>query len=129
VKCTCRRTATFCQAHILVNAPRRDFAILRPPPKSCQTNTSSVHTQPIHTMISAQAARTSSHFGAKRRLDPRKAQFAKQPEWQAQEYSHRLNFYVLPPTAEISLEQFEEWAISRLKGSVTQESTSSMYIC
>jgi DNA primase large subunit len=48
-------------------------------------------------------------------LDPKKKQFA-QPVWQQQEYKHRLNFYTVPPTAEISLEQFEEWAINRLKG-------------
>jgi DNA primase large subunit len=48
-------------------------------------------------------------------LDPKKKQFA-QAVWQQQEYKHRLNFYTLPPTAEISLEQFEEWAINRLKG-------------
>ncbi|KIW02683.1 uncharacterized protein PV09_06120 [Verruconis gallopava] len=61
-------------------------------------------------MISAQ------RFGAKRRLEPRKQQFSKNaPEWESKNYAHRLNFYTLPPTAEISLEQFEEWAISRLK--------------
>jgi len=48
-------------------------------------------------------------------LDHKKKLFA-QPEWQQQEYNHRLNFYAVPPTAEISLEQFEEWAINRLKG-------------
>jgi DNA primase large subunit len=62
-------------------------------------------------MISAR----NTAFSAKRRIDPRKAQFAKQPEYQIQEYANRLNFYLLPPTAEVSLEQFEEWAISRLK--------------
>lgn len=54
---------------------------------------------------------------AKRRsnLDPKKKQFA-QPIFQHHEYQHRLNFYTLPPTAEITLEEFEEWAINRLKG-------------
>jgi DNA primase large subunit len=64
-------------------------------------------------MIRSEYARVDS----KRRnvLDPKKKQFA-QPVWQQQEYKHRLNFYTVPPTAEISLEQFEEWAINRLKG-------------
>jgi len=47
-------------------------------------------------------------------LDPKKRQFA-QSTWKEQEYNHRLNFYILPPTAEISLEEFEEYAINRLK--------------
>jgi len=32
------------------------------------------------------------------------------------EYKHRLNFYGVPPTADITLEQFEQWAIDRLRG-------------
>ena len=48
-------------------------------------------------------------------LDPKKSQFAK-PIFEQREYTYRLNFYVLPPTAEITLEEFEEWAIHRLKG-------------
>jgi DNA primase large subunit len=54
---------------------------------------------------------------AKRRtvIDPKKRQFAK-AAYGDQTYPHRLNFYVLPPTAEITLEEFEEWAICRLKG-------------
>ena len=47
-------------------------------------------------------------------LDPRKKQFAK-PQWAEQTYQHRMNFYTLPPTGDISLEQFEEWGIARLK--------------
>ncbi|KAL1645227.1 DNA primase subunit pri2 [Diplodia intermedia] len=47
-------------------------------------------------------------------VDHKKRQFAK-PTWREQEYKHRLNFYTLPPTAEITLEEFEEWAIARLK--------------
>lgn len=27
-----------------------------------------------------------------------------------------MNFYNLPPTGDIALEQFEEWGIARLKG-------------
>lgn len=47
-------------------------------------------------------------------LDPRKKQFAK-PQWAEQTYQHRMNFYTLPPTGDISLEQFEEWGIARLR--------------
>ena len=50
-------------------------------------------------------------------LDPKKRQFAK-PLYQQQEYKHRLNFYSVPPTADITLEEFEEWAIQRLKGTL-----------
>jgi len=32
------------------------------------------------------------------------------------QYPHRLNFYTVPPTADITLEQFEQWAIDRLRG-------------
>jgi DNA primase large subunit len=58
-----------------------------------------------------------SRVDPKRRahIDPRKRQFAK-AEYEQQEYKHRLNFYTLPPTAEITLEEFETWAIARLKG-------------
>ncbi|PKY04840.1 DNA primase large subunit [Aspergillus campestris IBT 28561] len=47
-------------------------------------------------------------------LDPRKKQFASSA-FKQQDYPHRLNFYDVPPTAEITLEQFEQWAIDRLK--------------
>jgi len=30
-------------------------------------------------------------------------------------YPHRLSFYVAPPTADITLEEFEQWAIDRLR--------------
>jgi DNA primase large subunit len=48
-------------------------------------------------------------------VDHRKKQFAT-PTYQNLEYKHRLNFYILPPTADITLEQFEQWAIDRLRG-------------
>jgi len=38
------------------------------------------------------------------------------PSYQALVYNNRLNFYVTPPTADITLEQFEQWAIDRLRG-------------
>jgi len=63
------------------------------------------------------AARPIARIDAKRRtvIDSRKKQFAK-AQWQEQTYNHRMNFYALPPTGDVSLEQFEEWAIARLKG-------------
>ncbi|TVY40492.1 putative DNA primase large subunit [Lachnellula subtilissima] len=57
-----------------------------------------------------------SRVDPKRRaaLDHRKKQFAT-PAFQNVEYKHRLNFYATPPTADITLEQFEQWAIDRLR--------------
>ncbi len=51
-------------------------------------------------------------------IDHKKKQFAT-PTYKQQEYQHRLNFYEIPPTAEITLEQFEQWAIDRLKSIYT----------
>lgn len=48
-------------------------------------------------------------------LDHRKKQFAT-PQYKDAEYPHRLNFYTDAPTADITLEQFEQWAIDRLRG-------------
>jgi DNA primase large subunit len=56
-------------------------------------------------------------------LDPKKQQFAA-PTYKQQEYPHRLNFYDVPPTAEITLEEFEQWAIDRLKGIYLLTSTA-----
>lgn len=47
-------------------------------------------------------------------VDHRKRQFA-QAQWVEQDYAHRMNFYTVPPTGDVSLEQFEEWGIVRLK--------------
>ena len=47
-------------------------------------------------------------------LDSRKKQFAEATN-KVQTYAHRLNFYTDPPTADITLEQFEQWAIDRLR--------------
>ncbi|KAJ5121804.1 DNA primase large subunit [Penicillium atrosanguineum] len=47
-------------------------------------------------------------------IDHKKRQFAV-PIYKQQDYPHRLNLYDTPPTAEITLEQFEQWAIDRLK--------------
>ncbi|CEH14943.1 dna primase large subunit [Ceraceosorus bombacis] len=40
-------------------------------------------------------------------------------------YPHRLNFYIRPPTHEITIEQFETWAIDRLKVLAEIESSST----
>ncbi|KAL2268497.1 hypothetical protein VTJ83DRAFT_3343 [Remersonia thermophila] len=57
-----------------------------------------------------------NRIDAKRRnvVDHRKKQFA-DPVFKETQYPHRLNFYSEPPTADITLEQFEQWAIDRLR--------------
>jgi hypothetical protein len=50
----------------------------------------------------------------RRQLLERKKQFA-EAAYKQQDYPHRLNFYEIPPTEEISLEDFEKWAIDRLR--------------
>ena len=62
------------------------------------------------------AASTASRIDPKKRavLDPRKQQFVKS-QWATQDYGHRMNFYTIPPTDDIQLEEFEEWGIARLK--------------
>lgn len=47
-------------------------------------------------------------------VDHRKKQFA-DPAYKETAYPHRLNLYSTPPTADITLEQFEQWAIDRLR--------------
>ncbi|CAK7232556.1 DNA primase subunit pri2 [Sporothrix bragantina] len=47
-------------------------------------------------------------------LDHRKKQFA-DPSYKEAHYSTRLSIYAEPPTADITLEQFEQWAIDRLR--------------
>ncbi|KAF6230217.1 hypothetical protein HO133_004557 [Letharia lupina] len=47
-------------------------------------------------------------------IDYKKKQFAV-PTYKQQDYPHRLSLYETPPTAEITLEQFEQWAIDRLR--------------
>ncbi|KAI1266684.1 DNA primase, large subunit [Xylariaceae sp. FL1019] len=47
-------------------------------------------------------------------VDYRKKQFA-ESAFKDNDYPHRLNFYATPPTADITLEQFEQWAIDRLR--------------
>ncbi|KAL8972924.1 MAG: hypothetical protein Q9183_000275 [Haloplaca sp. 2 TL-2023] len=47
-------------------------------------------------------------------IDYKKKQFAA-PTYKQQDYPHRLNTYHIPPTSEIRLEDFEQWAIDRLR--------------
>jgi len=47
-------------------------------------------------------------------VDHRKKQYA-EPAFKETQYPHRLNYYITPPTADITLEQFEQWAIDRLR--------------
>ena len=47
-------------------------------------------------------------------IDHKKRQFAI-PTYKQQNYPHRLSLYEIPPTLEITLEQFEQWAIDRLR--------------
>jgi DNA primase large subunit len=47
-------------------------------------------------------------------LDHRKRQFA-EAAYKETKYAHRLSFYTNAPTADITLEQFEQWAIDRLR--------------
>lgn len=58
----------------------------------------------------------SNRIDPKRRatIDYKKKQFAT-PTFKQQGYAHRLNIYDVPPTAEITLEDFEQWAIDRLR--------------
>jgi hypothetical protein len=59
--------------------------------------------------------RTESRFDPKKkRVDHKKTQFVA-AQYQENNYSHRLSFYDVPPTQEISLEEFETWAIDRLR--------------
>lgn len=62
------------------------------------------------------AATAAPRIDPKRRtvVDHRKRQFA-QAQWTEQDYAHRMNFYTIPPTGDVTLEQFEEWGIARLK--------------
>jgi DNA primase large subunit len=60
-------------------------------------------------------SRIESRFDPKKkRVDYKKTQFAT-AQYQENQYPHRLSFYDVPPTQEISLEEFETWAIDRLR--------------
>ncbi|KAF2719373.1 DNA primase [Polychaeton citri CBS 116435] len=62
------------------------------------------------------AVNSTTRIDQKRRavVHPSKRMFAK-AQWVEQEYDHRMNFYTVPPTGDIGLEDFEEWGIARLK--------------
>lgn len=53
-------------------------------------------------------------------FDHKRKQFAV-PTYKQQDYAFRLNFYDVPPTADITLEQFEQWAIDRLRGKLNAQ--------
>lgn len=50
----------------------------------------------------------------KKRVDHKKTQFAK-ANYRENDYPYKLSLYDVPPTSEISLEEFETWAIDRLR--------------
>jgi DNA primase large subunit len=62
------------------------------------------------------AAKSAPRIDARKRasINPRKSQFSN-ATWQDESYPTRLNCYLVPPTGDVSLEQFEEWGIARLK--------------
>lgn len=57
-------------------------------------------------------------------IDHKKRQFAA-PTYKQQDYPYRLNLYDTPPTAEITLEQFEQWAIDRLRSMLSTHRSES----
>lgn len=68
--------------------------------------------------------RSEARFDTKRkRIDHKKQQFAT-ATYKENEYPHRLSLYDVPPTQEISLQEFETWAIDRLRILAELESCS-----
>ena len=73
--------------------------------------------------------RSDTRFDPKRkRVDHKKTQFAT-ATYQDQEYPHRLSFYDVPPTQEISLEEFETWAIDRLRSTASLGCAGQFLTC
>ena len=64
----------------------------------------------------------------KKRVDHKKIQFAR-AAYKENDYPHRLSLYDIPPTAEISLEEFETWAIDRLRSELFVSNTEYMLNC
>ena len=64
-------------------------------------------------MIRTQAPRVPP--SKRQQIDYKKRQFAA-PTWKSADYESRLSFYTLPPTEEITLEEFELWGLARLRG-------------
>ncbi|KAI5816692.1 eukaryotic and archaeal DNA primase, large subunit-domain-containing protein [Pyronema omphalodes] len=60
-----------------------------------------------------------------RLADARKRHFGGAAAFKPIDYPFRLNFYTTPPTAEITLEEFEQWAIDRLR--ILAEIESCLY--
>ena len=83
--------------------------------KSISSSPSTTDDFSTHKMI----RQTADRIDPKRRnvISHKKKQFA-QATYKQQEYPHRLSLYEVPPTAEITLEQFEQWAIDRLRGTI-----------
>lgn len=113
-------------------APRRD-ASSRVPPHFCHSTTKNPSRQhQIQLQLHAQPAimmrQDYNRIDPKRRnvVDYRKKQFAT-PQFQDTQYPHRLNFYADAPTADITLEQFEQWAIDRLRGNARLLTTIMQY--
>ncbi|RPA95167.1 DNA primase, large subunit [Choiromyces venosus 120613-1] len=50
-----------------------------------------------------------------RAIDSKKHWASTGAEFNPIDYTHRLNFYNTPPTTEITLDEFEQWAIDRLR--------------
>jgi DNA primase large subunit len=66
------------------------------------------------------------HSKRRANFDHKRKQFAP-ATFQQIDYPHRLNLYDSPPTSEITLEQFEQWAIDRLKSTYTPSLTLSSF--
>ena len=75
-----------------------------------------LHIQPT-TDLAKMLRQQHDRIDPKRRniVDHRKKQFAT-PQYKEADYPTRLSFYSDAPTADITLEQFEQWAIDRLRG-------------
>jgi DNA primase large subunit len=69
-----------------------------------------------------------ARIDAKRRnvINPRRKQFA-ESLYKQQDYPYRLSFYEVPPTEEITLEQFEQWAIDRLRGKISEYHVEGLF--
>lgn len=89
----------------------------RPPIFQCWPQRFSIFTLDNSVKITTMLRQDYNRVDPKRRnvVDHRKKQFAT-PQYKDAEYPHRLNFYTDAPTADITLEQFEQWAIDRLRG-------------
>lgn len=84
------------------------------PPALCKLEVNSPKLLPHYHSI-AKMMRTENRLDPKRkRIDHKKTQFAT-ATYKENDYPFKLSFYDVPPTQEISLEEFETWAIDRLR--------------